>query len=181
MVKYSVKKNNETQASAKASGIRVHFKNTRETANAIRGMALTKAQKYLRDVLAHKDAVPFRIHTGGIGRHAQAKKYKVSRCRWPEKSVKAVLDLLKNAQSNAEYQGLDSKNLSVSHVQVHEAPKHRRRTYRAHGRINAYMACPSHLQVVLSSENKVVAKPKSIKFKPKKRAPRLRSGMVGFQ
>eukprot|EP00475_Leptophrys_vorax_P001938 TRINITY_DN1110_c0_g2_i1.p1 TRINITY_DN1110_c0_g2~~TRINITY_DN1110_c0_g2_i1.p1 ORF type:complete len:182 (-),score=39.43 TRINITY_DN1110_c0_g2_i1:137-682(-) len=181
MVKYSVQKKPEGEACAKASGIRVHFNNTQETINAIRGYTLTKAQKYLKDVLAHKDAIPFRIHTGGIGRHPQAKKYKTSQCRWPQKSVKAVLDLLKNVQSNAEYQGLDTKNLTITHAQAQPAQKHRRRTYRAHGRINPYMSNPTHLQVIVTQTEKPVPKPPSAKWVAKKRAPRLRSGAVGFQ
>lgn len=33
-------------------------------------------------------------------------------------------------------QGLDVDSLVVEHIQVNEAPSMRRRTYRAHGRIN---------------------------------------------
>ena len=33
-------------------------------------------------------------------------------------------------------QGLDCDHLVVEHIQVNRAPKMRRRTYRAHGRIN---------------------------------------------
>lgn len=32
--------------------------------------------------------------------------------------------------------GLDADHLVIDHVQVNQAPKTRRRTYRAHGRIN---------------------------------------------
>ncbi|GFU24372.1 60S ribosomal protein L17 [Trichonephila clavipes] len=39
------------------------------------------------------------------------------------------------------------------------APKMRRRTYRAHGRINPYMSSPSHSEVILSEKEEVVAKP----------------------
>ena len=34
----------------------------------------------------------------------------------------------------------------------------RRRTYRAHGRINPYMSSPCHIEVVLSEKDQVVAK-----------------------
>jgi large subunit ribosomal protein L17e len=44
--------------------------------------------------------------------------------------------LLKNAESNAELKGLDVDHLVIDHMQVNQAPKTRRRTYRAHGRIN---------------------------------------------
>ena len=41
---------------------------------------------------------------GGIGRHAQAKLMSVpgSQCAWPQKATKIILDLLTNAESNAE-------------------------------------------------------------------------------
>ena len=52
------------------------IQNTRETAAALHGLALPRAQKYLEDVLAHKDAIPFRRFTGKIGRHAQGKLHK---------------------------------------------------------------------------------------------------------
>jgi ribosomal protein L22 len=46
--------------------------NTRETAQAIKGMSLKKAKKFLGDVLEHKQTVAFRRFAGGVGRHAQA-------------------------------------------------------------------------------------------------------------
>jgi large subunit ribosomal protein L17e len=61
---------------ARGSDLRVHFKNTREAAQALYGRSLKNAQRYLEDVLAHKQAVPFRRFTGKIGRHAQAHMYK---------------------------------------------------------------------------------------------------------
>lgn len=56
--------------------------------------------------------------------------------RWPEKSAEFLLQLLRNAESNADIKGLDVDRLYVEHIQVNRAPCLRRRTYRAHGRIN---------------------------------------------
>lgn len=61
-----------------------------------------------------------------------------TRARWPVKSAEFLLSLLKNAEANADTKGLDTANLIVKHIQVNQAPKQRRRTYRAHGRINPY-------------------------------------------
>lgn len=36
----------------------------------------------------------------------------------------------------AQVKGLDTENMYISHIQVNKAQKQRRRTYRAHGRIN---------------------------------------------
>ena len=63
-----------------------------------------------------------------------------------------------NAEANAETKGLDIDSLYVSHIQVNQAQKGRRRTYRAHGRINAYMSCPCHVELTLSEKEAPVAK-----------------------
>ena len=55
---------------ARASDLRVHYKNTFETGRAIRGMTLSKAKKYLKDVLGHKRCIPFAVHNGHVGRTA---------------------------------------------------------------------------------------------------------------
>ncbi|KAJ4455480.1 putative 60S ribosomal protein L17 [Paratrimastix pyriformis] len=146
-------------AKARGSHLRVHFKSTRETVGAIRGLELQKAKRFLKDVLEHKQAVPFRRFTGGISRHAQAHPHKWSQCGWPEKSARFVLDLLKNAESNAESKKLDTAKLTVSHVQVNQAPTQRRRTYRAHGRINPYVSYPCHIEVILTEKQEAVPKP----------------------
>merc|ERR1712173_503634 len=71
----------------------------------------------------------------GVGRCAQAKQFtsapgmRASQGRWPEKSCKYLLELLRNAESNAELKSLDVDSLFVEHVSVNEAPKNRRRTY----------------------------------------------------
>lgn len=77
--------------------------NTRETAHALRKLPLGKAKRYLEDVISHKQAIPFRRFCGGVGRTAQAKnRHSNGQGRWPAKSAKYILDLLKNAESNAE-------------------------------------------------------------------------------
>ena len=63
------------------------------------------------------------------------KQFGVSKARWPKKSAEFLLGLLKNAEANADTKGLDTSNLIVKHIQVNQAPKQRRRTYRAHGRV----------------------------------------------
>ena len=65
----------------------------------------------------------------------KGKAFGVSKARWPVKSAEFLLSLLKNAEANADTKGLDTSNLIVKHIQVNQAPKQRRRTYRAHGRV----------------------------------------------
>ncbi|CAL9095020.1 unnamed protein product [Musa textilis] len=166
---------------AKAMGrdMRVHFKNTRETAHAIRKLPLSKAKRYLEDVIAHKQAIPFRRFCGGVGRTAQAKgRHPNGQGRWPVKSARFILDLLKNAESNAEVKGLDVDALFISHIQVNQAQRQRRRTYRAHGRINPYMSSPCHIELILSEKEEPVKKEPETQIAPSKakKAQGIRSG-----
>ncbi|KAB1279111.1 60S ribosomal protein L17 [Camelus dromedarius] len=129
MVRYSLDPENSTKScKSRGSNLRVHFKNTRETAQAIKGMHVRKASKYLKDVTSQKPCVPFRRYSGG-------------------------------AESNAELKGLDVDSLLIEHIQVNKAPKMRRRTYRAHGRINPYVSSPCHNEMILTEKEQIVPKP----------------------
>merc|ERR1711973_756718 len=155
--KYSTEPENPTKScKARGSYLRVHFKNTRETAQAIKKMHIRKANRYLKDVIAKKQIIPFRRFNGGVGRKAQAKAHGCSQGRWPVKSAEFLLQLLKNAESNADVKGLDVDSLVIDHIQVNRAPYMRRRTYRAHGRINPYMSSPCHIEMILSEKEQVV-------------------------
>ncbi|CDP12457.1 unnamed protein product [Coffea canephora] len=57
---------------------------------------------------------------------------------------------------NNNVKGLDVDSFFISHIQVNQANKQRRRTYRAHGKINPYMSSPCHIDFV--REGRGVAK-----------------------
>jgi len=105
------------------------------------GMKLTKAYSYLSDVKDHKRVIPFRRFSGGVGRASQAKEFKATQGvsslsfdiylplfsswrsgRWPEKSVKFILRLLKNAESNADAKNIDVEELYIKNIVVQQAP-----------------------------------------------------------
>ncbi|XP_063434825.1 large ribosomal subunit protein uL22-like [Mytilus trossulus] len=170
MVRYATEPENATKsAKARGSYLRVHFKNTRETAQAVKHMHVKRATRYLKNVMGMKECVPFRRFNHRIGRTAQAKQFKTTQGRWPKKSAEFLLQLLKNAESNAEYKGLDVDHLVIEHIMVNEAPKMRRRTYRAHGRINPYMSSPCHIEVILAEREIAVPKPGGTEEEPTKK------------
>merc|ERR1711991_41897 len=167
---YAKKVEGDEEKAAKARGynLRVHFKKTLETANVLRGMKLKRAQKFLENVKLQKEGVPFRNHNDGSGRHAQAKQWKTSQCGWPRKSAQFLADLLENAAANAERKQLDLDALQITHIQVNQAPKLRRRTYRAHGRIGPYQTSPCHVELILEEQEGAVARPVLEEKKKKK-------------
>jgi large subunit ribosomal protein L17e len=183
MVKYAREPDNATKScKARGSDLRVHFKNTRESAFALRKMDLQKAKRYLEDVVARKRCIPFHRFTGCIGRTAQAKNEgsTTRQGRWPVKSCEFLLNLLKNAESNAESKGLDVDALYISHIQVNKAMQQRRRTYRAHGRINPYMSSPCHVELTLSEkEANVKAEPEEKGARKPSKAQRAKQLRIG--
>ncbi|CAJ0570397.1 unnamed protein product, partial [Mesorhabditis spiculigera] len=60
-----------------------------------------------------KEIIPFRHFNHCVGRKAQAKTFGVVKGRWPVKSCEFILQLLRNAESNADYKGLDT---DVGHI-----------------------------------------------------------------
>jgi len=161
MVRYAaaaLATNPETTARARGEYLRTHFKNMREVAAALTGMKLTKAYTYLADVKEHKQVIPFRRFSGGVGRASQAKQFKATQGRWPEKSVKFMLRLLKNAESNADAKNIELEDLVIKSIGFQQAPKTRRRTYRAHGRINPYQGHPTHVEIILAAGDVEVEK-----------------------
>ena len=59
-------------------------------------------------------------------------------------------------------------------LQVNQAQKQRRRTYRAHGRINPYMCSPSHIELVLEQAGANVPAEKEKEGNRKRKAQRAR-------
>ena len=126
MTRYATDPENPTKScKARGSYLRVHFKNTRETAQAVKKMHIRKAYRYLKDVIAKKQIVPFRRFSGGVGRKAQAKNHKHSQGRWPEKSAQFLFQLLKNAESNAEVKVLISFHLLTPYCDFHALKRSR--------------------------------------------------------
>ena len=78
---------------------------------------------------------------------------------------------------------LNTDALVIEHISVQRAAKMRRRTYRAHGRINrmsilfilfelflisAYISSPCHIEMILTEKDQPVPKPEEEETKKKK-------------
>ncbi len=179
MVKYSRKPAEPTKsAQSKVKDLRAHFKNTYNVTLAVKGMRIKKAISYLEDVLEHKQIIGFRKHLAQ--RHAQCKMVGTNTGRWPEKSVKAVRQLLLNLKANCETKGLDTDKCVISHAACQRAQQGRRRTYRAHGRVTPYLSSNCHIEFHCTEKAAGVAKADKPALKlTKKQAARQRLAIGG--
>ena len=61
MTRYATEPENPAKSvKARGANLRVHYKNTREAAGAIRNMPLKRATRFLKNVIDLKEIVPFR-------------------------------------------------------------------------------------------------------------------------
>src|SRR5208337_2748160 len=122
------------EKTAKASGreLKVSHKAAREVCKAIKGMMLTDAKQYLRDVAAKKKAVPYTRYNKKLPhRHGLTNSFAG---RYPIKASQHILDILGSAQSNAENKGLDVDRLRIIHAAAYQGMKIKRYAKRAQGR-----------------------------------------------
>jgi large subunit ribosomal protein L22 len=142
----------DPEKTAKASGreIRVSHKHAREICRTIKGMMLTNAKAYLRDVIDKKKAVPFRRYKKKAGhRHGLEKSYAG---RYPVKASKKVLNVIEGAEANAENKGLDVDRLRIFHAAAYPGMKIKRFTPRAHGRTSPKYETTTHIEIILSEK-----------------------------
>jgi large subunit ribosomal protein L22 len=142
----------DPEKTAKASGreIRVSHKAAREVCKSIKGMTLTNAKNYLRDVIEKKKAVPFRRYKKKLGhRHGLEKTFAG---RYPVKTSQQILRVVEGAEANAENKGLDLDRLRVLHAAAYPGMKIKRFTPRAHGRASPKYKTTTHIEIVLNEK-----------------------------
>jgi large subunit ribosomal protein L22 len=147
-----IKEELDPEKTAKASGreVRVSHKHAREVCRTIKGMMLTNAKEYLRDVIDKKKAVPFRRYKKKAGhRHGLEKTYAG---RYPIKAAKKVLNVIEGAEANAENKGLDVDRLRIFHAAAYQGTKIKRFTPRAHGRSSPKYDTLTHIEIVLDEK-----------------------------
>jgi len=140
----------EKTVKASEREVRVSHKSAREVCRTIKGMTLTQAKQYLRDVIAKKKAVPFRRFKKKAGhRHGLVKAYAG---KYPIKTAKHTLKLLESAEANAEYKGLDTEKMRIIHASAFPGMKIKRYTPRAQGRATPKFETLCHIEVVLEEQ-----------------------------
>ena len=140
----------EKTVKASAREIRISHKAAREVCRTIKGMMLTKAKQYLKDVVDKKKPVPYRRFTKKLGhRHGLVKAFAG---RYPVKTAKCVLKVLEEAEANAENKGLDIDRLRIIHAAASQGMKTKRFKPRAQGRASPRFEILSHVEVALQEE-----------------------------
>jgi large subunit ribosomal protein L22 len=131
-------------ARARGYELPISPKKTYEVLNAIRGRPVDEAKEFLEEVVELKRAVPFRrfnqetAHKKGIGPG-----------RYPKKVARSVLQVLQNAEANAEYEGLDTDTLYIFVAACARGRIRKASMPRAHGRATPWNEQTTHVEIVL--------------------------------
>jgi large subunit ribosomal protein L22 len=115
--------------------LRISPKHSVEISNAIRGMKVDEAKEFLLRVQKKKEAVPFRKYKKKVG-HKRLSKWYAG--RYPVKACKRFYNLLEEAESNAEYKGLDRERLRIIHASAYKGRTFPGYIPRAYGRASPY-------------------------------------------
>ncbi|HEB37067.1 MAG TPA: 50S ribosomal protein L22 [Thermoplasmatales archaeon] len=145
MPKYSIGQT-DPEKTARAYGYELHCspKDSINIAHALRGMRLIDAKKYLEDVIALKRAVPFRTHKKKVS-HRKG----MGPGRYPRKAAKYILDVLKNAENNAEYKGLSPEDMVITHIAAYKGREIEGIMPRAYGRATQKNEQTTNIEVVI--------------------------------
>lgn len=135
---------NETVARARGIELPISPKKTYEVLNAIRGMPLDDAKSLLEDVTELKRAIPFRRYNQEV-----AHKRGIGPGRYPKKVAKHLLQVLTNAEANAEYEGMDTDALFVRVASSARGRIQKANMPRAHGRATAWNEQTTNVEIVL--------------------------------
>ena len=141
--KYSTKVNEQA---AKAVGIALPIsrKESIMVCQAVRGLPVAKAKKFLEDVVALKKPVSFTRYNADMGH-----KHGIMSGRFPVSTCKQVLMVLKSAESNAQGKGLSTANLIVKNASAQKGP-----TAHHYGRQRT-KAKRTHIELVLEEKKDV--------------------------
>jgi large subunit ribosomal protein L22 len=132
-------------ARARAIELPISPKKTYEVMNAIRGLPLERAKSLLEDVIDEKRAIPFRRYNQEV-----AHKRGIGPGRYPIKVCKNVLQVLVNAEANAEYEGIDTEALVVRVAACARGRIRKANMPRAHGRATAWNEQTTNVEIVLA-------------------------------
>jgi large subunit ribosomal protein L22 len=135
----------ETVARARGIELRVSPKKTYEVRNAIRGLSVDDAKALLEDVIELKRAIPFRRYNQEV-----AHKKGIGPGRYPKKVAKQVLQILQNAEANAEYEGMDAEGLFIRVAACARGRIVKANMPRAHGRATAWNEQTTNVEIVLA-------------------------------
>lgn len=142
---YSFKTDPKKHVKVYGKELPISPKKSYEICNAIRGMKLPDAEKFLEEVIAMKRPVKIKRYTYGA---PHKKGY--GPARYPVKPAKYILKLLKEARANAEsLEIFDPDNMKIKIISAYRGPLIKGYMPRAYGRSTPWFEETTNIEIIL--------------------------------
>jgi large subunit ribosomal protein L22 len=145
---YSVELTEEDEdVTAKALGKdrAIKPKHALNVADTIRGMDLEDARDRLEAVIEKEEPIAFNRHQ----EHTGHRKGDTEAGQFPVRASEGILEVLENAEANAEYKGLDPAICDLWHIAIQRTAPDEGTMPRAQGRATSWDKEKCHVEVVL--------------------------------
>lgn len=146
-VEYAAQYDPATTAKAMAYEINVSPKHCIEILRQVRGMKVARAKAFLQNVIDKKESVPFKRFARNVGHKRHQAGWGSG--RYPVKASKEILKLIKHAEANAEYKGLEPENMAIVHASSKKGRVIQGVMPRAMGRATAWNIETVTVEIVL--------------------------------
>jgi large subunit ribosomal protein L22 len=151
--------NKEHMARAIGHALPISTKQSIMICNVLRKKTVAKAKNILNEVISLKHAIPFTRFTNALGH----KPGGMGPGRYPVKASSHFLSLLENVEANAQFKGLNTSDLIISHISSQAGGNSWR-----HGRQSRRRMKITHIEIVVE-ESKKKKEPEKKEQKPKEK------------
>src|SRR3989344_7114949 len=110
--------NQEHMARAIGVALPISFKQSVEICRFIKYRNINDAKAILHKVTEKRIPVPFRRYKMDLGH-----KKKIGPGRYPKNASKEIIKLIESAEANAQFKGINTSNLVITHISAHNAGK----------------------------------------------------------
>ena len=135
-----------TQVRASGREVDASPKAAREVCVTIKGMTIAQAKIFLEDVIAKKQAVPFRRYNKEMP-HKRS-QFKFHSGGYPVKASREILKVIENLEANAEFKGFDTEKIIIIHAATMGGMKIKRYIPRAYGRSSPRFNTLIHIEII---------------------------------
>lgn len=132
----------------------ISHKHAREIAVAIKGRSIEKARELLQNVIARKEAIPYRRYNNEVAHRSNIRDGFFAG-RFPKKAASEFIRILDNLESNAEYKGMDLDRLRIISAAVHKGTKLKRFQPRAMGRSSPKFDTLVHVEIIAQEASEI--------------------------
>ena len=145
-MRYSMESDPDISARAQALEVNISPKHSVEICREIRSMDLQSAKNLLQEIIDMKRPLAFKRYKKKVG-HRKGKGFGPG--RYPQKAAKAILKLLEDCESNAEYSGLNTDELYIKHLVAHRGRVYHGWIARAHGRATDWDTQTVNIEIIV--------------------------------